>query len=208
LQAGYSSIFARRTYSNPNSTVPFSGTAGPIVTFPLFIVEKNSHIYSVSYSTGGFEPTNIPGGTVELDIGYTSEGNEFYDSIDVSIGTTTPYSKLSSPYTSTVDISVGLELTISGTSVYNGNSGYIDTTVEYNGEPQYKLEGQSNPTIISISNPGTPEIISFNVINGTELSLYDQSWIGTGDGDLLYSVIIKESESFYYSPGPPTLWGR
>lgn len=207
LQTGNGSLFARRTYTNPNSTTPSSGTAGPQVDFPLVTVEKNSHIFSIAYSTGGFEPTNIPGGAAILDIGYTSGGSEFVSAANVATGITS--GPISVTHTSTTDIQVGLKLTVSGNNVYNGNSGYIDLTVEYNGEPQYKLEGQSGPSTISITTPGTPEIRSFNVINGTNLSLYDQSWTaGNPTGDLLYSVVIKESESFVYTPGPPTLWGR
>ena len=68
---------------------------------------------------------------------------------------------------------------------------------------------QENPTTISISSAGTPEIISFNVIKGTKLYLYDQSWTALSPtGDLLHSFVIKESEDFAYLPGPPTLWGR
>ena len=206
LQTGNGSLFARRTYTNPNSTTPSSGTPGPQVDFPQVTVEKNSHIFSVAYSTGGFAPTNIPGGAAVLDIGYTSGGNEFVAAAVVTTGTTS--GPISVSHTSTSNINIGLELTISGTNVYNGNSGYIDLTVGYNGEPQYKLEGQAANTIIAIATPGTPEIRSFNVVNGTELSLYDQSWTGGGAGDLLYSIVIKESESFVYNPGPPTLWGR
>jgi hypothetical protein len=170
-------------------------------------VEKNSNIFSISYSTGGFSPTNIPGGAAALDIGYTSGGNQFVSAATVTSGATSTPAAVT--YSSTSNISVYTELTISGTTVYNGNSGYLDVTLEYVGQPQYKLQGQSGaPTTISITTPGTPEIKSFNVINGTELFLYDQSWASGGAGDLLLSTVIKESESFFYSPGPPTVWGR
>lgn len=193
--------FARKTYSAPPS-------AAPTVDFPLFTVEKNSHIFAVSYETGGFSPTDISGGAAAVDIGYSSGGGEFLSAINMTLGTaSTP---LAVTYTSTSAINTSLELTISGASVTNGDSGYIDVSLHYQGEPQYKLEGRTgNPTTISISSPGTTEIKSFNVINGTTLYLYDQSWTGgSPTGDLLLSVVIKDSENFIYSPGPPTFWGR
>ncbi len=201
LESSNGSYFARNSYSSPSSTTP-------TVNYPVLGIEKNSHIFAVHYSTGGFEPTNASGGSAALDIGYSSGGNQFVSAASVTSGTTS--GPVSITYTSTSDISVGTELTISGSGVSNGNSGYIDIMVEYNGEPQYKLEGQSgNPTTMSISIAGTPEIISFNVIKGTVIYLYDQSWTaGSPIGDLLHSIVIKESENFAYSPGPPTLWGR
>ena len=201
LQSSNGHFFARQSYSSPSSTVP-------TVTYPVMTIEKNSHIFAVHYSTGGFEPTNSAGGSAALDIGYTSGGNEFVSAASVISGITSGPASVT--YTSTSDISIGSELTISGSGVSNGNSGYIDIMVEYNGEPQYKLEGQAgNPTTISISSAGTPEIISFNVIKGTKIYLYDQSWTaGSPTGDLLHSIVIKESENFAYLPGPPTLWGR
>ncbi len=60
---------------------------------------------------------------------------------------------------------------------------------------QYKLEGQAVNTTVSFSSPVT---LSFNVIDGTTLYLYDQSI------NLLYSAVIKESEGFTYNPDPPT----
>ncbi len=67
---------------------------------------------------------------------------------------------------------------------------------------QYKLEGQAGNTTINITSPSSPNIVSFNVIDGTTLYLYDQS------GVLLRSVVIKESEGFTYVQGPPALWNR
>ncbi|GAX62690.1 type II secretory system protein [Candidatus Scalindua japonica] len=200
LESSNGSYFARKSYSSPSSS-------SPIVDFPVLSIEKNSHIFAVHYSTGGFEPTNASGGSATLDIGYTSGGDEFISAASVISGATSgPNSVV---YTSTSDISIGTELTISGSGVSNANSGYVDVMIEYNGEPQYRLEGQVAPTTISISSAGTPEIISFNVINGTSLFLYDQSWTaGSPTGDLLHSIVIKESENFAYIPGPPTLWGR
>ncbi len=200
LESSNGSYFARKTYSNPSS-------ASPTVSFPVLSIEKNSHIFAVHYSTGGFEPTSDTGGSAVLDIGYTSGGNQFVSEASVISGATSGPTSVT--YTSTSDINVGTELTISGSGVSNANSGYIDMMVEYNGEPQYMLEGQAGLTTISISSAGTPEIVSFNVINGTTLYLYDQSWSGgSPTGDLLHSIVIKESENFAYIPGPPTLWGR
>ncbi len=201
LQAGNEAFFARQTYTDPSSSAP-------TVTYPMMTIEKNSHIFGVHYSTGGFEPTVATGGAAALDIGHTSGGSEFVAAAVVTSGVNSGF--VSVTYTSTSDISVGIELTISGSGVTNASSGYMDILVEYSGEPQYKLEGQSgNPTTISISSAGSAEIISFNVINGTQLFLYDQSWTaGSPTGDLLHSVIIKEAESYAYTPGPPTLWGR
>jgi prepilin-type N-terminal cleavage/methylation domain-containing protein len=201
LHAGNESISSRRSYTNPSSSAP-------TVDYPLITAEKNSHIFSISYSSGGFEPTNIPGGTATLDIGRTSGGNEFVSAANVTSGVTS--SSVAVTYTSSADISIGSELTMAGAGVLNGNSGYIDIVVEYNGEPQYRLEGQAgNPATISITSPGTPEIVSFNVIDGTTLYLYDQSWTaGSPAGDMLLTVVIKESAGFTYSPGPPTSWSR
>ncbi len=201
LESSNGSYFARKSYSSPSSS-------SPTVDFPVLSIEKNSHIFAVHYSTGGFEPTNATGGSAAFDIGYTSGGDEFVSAASVISGVTSGPTSVT--YTSTGDISVGTELTIPGSGVSSANSGYIDVMVEYNGEPQYKLEGQSgDPTTISINSAGTPEIISFNVINGTMIYLYDQSWTGgSPTGDLLHSIVIKESESFAYIPGPPTLWGR
>jgi prepilin-type N-terminal cleavage/methylation domain len=208
LQSGNGSLSSRRSYTNPNSTTPQSGPPGPIIVYPLITVEKNSHIYSITYSTGGFEPTNLEGGTALLDIGYTPGGSQFVSAANVTSGVTAI--PVSVNYTSTADINISSELTITGANVFNGNSGFIDTTVGYNGEPQYKLEGQSiDPTVIVISTPGIPEIISFNVINGTSLYLYDQSWtIGNPSGNMLHSSVIKESESYTYSPRPIPSWSR
>ena len=201
LESSNGTFFARKSYSSPSST-------SPTVSYPLMSIEKNSHIFAVHYSTGGFEPTNATGGTATLDIGYTSGGNQYVSAASVTSGATS--GPVSVTHTSTSDISVGSELTISGSGVSNANSGYIDVMVEYNGDPQYKLEGQSgNPTTITNSTGGSPEIISFNVIDGTLIYLYDQSWTaGSPTGDLLHSIVIKESENFAYIPGPPTLWGR
>ncbi len=192
--------FARKTYTNPSSSAA-------IVDFPLFTIEKHSQLFSFSISTGGFEPTTVTGGTATVDLGYTSGGNEFISTEYVTAGTTSP--QIAGSYTSTSDINISLELTIDNAdSVTNANSGYIDVAIEYQGQPQYQLEGQAGtPATINVPSPGTPEIVSFNVINGTEIKLYDQSWT-TGAGDLLLTTIIKEDESFIYSPGPPTLWGR
>ncbi len=201
LESSNGNFFARKSYSSPSST-------SPTVSYPLMSIEKNSHIFAVHYSTGGFEPTNATGGTATLDIGYTSGGNQYVSAASVTSGATS--GPVSVTHTSTSDISVGTELTISGSGVSNANSGYIDVMVEYNGDPQYKLEGQAgNPTTITNSTGGTPEIISFNVIDGTMIYLYDQSWTaGSPTGDLLHSIVIKEAENFAYIPGPPTLWGR
>ncbi len=201
LQSSNGNYFARESYSSPSSS-------SPTVTYPALTIEQNSHIFAVHYSSGGFEPTNVADGSAALDIGYISGDDQFVSAANVTSGITS--GPVAVTHTSTSDIEIGLELTISGTDVSNANSGYIDLMVEYNGEPQYKLEGQSgNPTTIVISSAGTPEIISFNVIEGTTLSLYDQSWTGGSPaGDLLHSIVIKESESFAYTPGPPTLWGR
>ncbi len=65
---------------------------------------------------------------------------------------------------------------------------------------QYLLEGQAGNSIINITLAGTPEIVSFNVIDGTTLYLYDEL------GGLLRLVVIKESEGFTYKQGPPTSW--
>ena len=151
----------------------------------------------------------MPGGTATVDIGYTSGGNEFLSTELVTTGTSSTPMAIS--YTSTSDISISLELTIdSAGNVTNANSGYIDLTVQYQGEPQYALEGRAgNPTTITITSPGTLEIVSFNVINGTTLTLYDQSGTSGGAaGDQLLSIVVRESDSFTYSPGPPTIWGR
>lgn len=68
---------------------------------------------------------------------------------------------------------------------------------------QYKLEGQAWNSTVNITSLVSPEIVSFNVIDGTTLYLYDQS------GNLLYSVVIKESEGFIYKPEPPPAsWSR
>ena len=200
LQSANGSIISERSYNNP--------PAGSNTINPVMSVEKNSHIYSVSYSSGGFEPTNLPGGTALLDIGYTPGGNEFVSTANVISGVTS--GPVAVTYTSTGNISISSELTIGGAGVVNGNSGNIDITIEYNGEPQYKLEGQAgDATTISITTPGSPEIVSFNVIDGTTLYLYDQSWDTLNPtGNLLHSVVIKESEGFTYLPGPPASWIR
>ncbi len=65
----------------------------------------------------------------------------------------------------------------------------------------YKLEGQAGNFTVSIP-PGSTVIVSFNVIDGTTLYLYDQPVT------LLRSVVIKESEGFTYSQGPPESWSR
>jgi prepilin-type N-terminal cleavage/methylation domain-containing protein len=200
LQSANGSIISERSYNNP--------PAGTNTINPVMSVEKNSHIYSVSYSSGGFEPTNLPGGTALLDIGYTPGGNEFVSTANVISGVTS--GPVAVTYTSTGNISISSELTIGGAGVVNGNSGNIDITVEHNGEPQYKLEGQAgDATTISITTPGSPEIVSFNVIDGTTIYLYDQSWtVLVPTGNLLHSVVIKESEGFTYLPGPPASWIR
>jgi hypothetical protein len=200
LQSANGSIISERSYNNP--------PAGTNTINPVMSVEKNSHIYSVSYSSGGFEPTNLPGGTALLDIGYTAGGNEFVSTANVISGVTS--GPVAVTYTSTGNISISSELTIGGAGVVNGNSGNIDITVEHNGEPQYKLEGQAgDATTISITTPGSPEIVSFNVIDGTTIYLYDQSWtVLVPTGNLLHSVVIKESEGFTYLPGPPASWIR
>ncbi len=200
LQSGNGSLSARRSYSNPG--------AGSIVNYPIMTIEKNSHIFAIHYSTGGFEPTNPTGGTAELDIGHTSGGDQLLvpPAADVLSGHTS--GPISVTYTSTSDINISIKLTISGTGVLNGSSGYVDIMAEYSGEPQYKLGGQAgNPATISISSPGTAEIISFNVIKGTQLYLYDQSWTALAPtGNLLHSAVIKETDGFTYSPGPPASW--
>lgn len=201
LNSVSTSNFVRKSYTNPLA-------AAPTVTYPLTTVEKNSHIFSISYSTGGFTPTDLTGGTASIDIGHTSGGGEFV-SADMTTGTSSTYIP-ETPYTSTSDISVGVEMTVAGTLVVNASSGFIDIILNYQGEPQYKLEGRTgNPTTITNTTPGIPETVSFNVIKSTTLSLYDQSWTaGSPTGDLSISIIIKEDESFIYSPGPPALWGR
>lgn len=62
---------------------------------------------------------------------------------------------------------------------------------------QYKLEGQTGNSTVNITSLVSPKTVSFNVIDGTTLYLYDQS------GTLLYSVVIKEAEGFVYKPEPP-----
>ncbi len=198
LVSGNGSLFSRTTYSNP--------AAGTLTPTTILTVEENSHIFSVTYSSGGFEPTNIAGGTATVDIGTTSGGTELVSAASVISGVTVQPASVT--ITSASDITIYEELTIGGASVVNANSGYIDVTLAYVGEPQYKLQGQAgNPTTITITSAGTPEIISFNVLNGTELYLYDQT-LTAGVGNLLLTTVIKESESFIYSPGPPPVWGR
>ena len=215
LQSSSGSIFIRQSYERPPSLLPYSTdfTPGPVVRFPVLTTEKNSHIFSIIYSTNGFEPTNMVGGMITVEIGYTSGGNEFLNNVpgNVTTGTTSPPISISPAYTSINDINIGIELTIPGSSnVYHGNSGHIDITVQYQGEPQFKLEGQTgNPTTMTVTTAGMTEIRSFNVIDGTTIYLYDQSGTSGGiAGDLLLSAVIKDSTIFTYSPGPPTFWGR
>ncbi len=217
LRSSPDSIFVRKTYDRPPSLFTFvPGDRGP-VTGTVTTIEKNSHIFSLTYSTGGFSPTNIPGGTATVKIGYSDGGNEFLQAlttqpVDVTNGTTSPSITNFTPPSTTSDIKVSLELTIesvAGDSIYAGNSGYIDITLQYQGEPQYQIEGQPGTSTISIAAPGTTEIRSFNVIDGTKIDLYDQSWTAAGPiGDHLLSAIIKEPTILTYSPGPPTYWGK
>ncbi|MGR3178399.1 MAG: type II secretion system protein [Candidatus Anammoxibacter sp.] len=199
LQSIPGTLFARKTYSTPETT---DGVGGETNIYPVLTVEKNSHIFSVRLSTGGFEPILPSGGTVTVDIGWTSGENEFFspEPVDVTAGSSTSSSVVRE---STSDINIGIELTIDPAVPGTASSGYIDLLVEYQGKPQYKIEERPLRTIgIPADGTGTPEIRSFNVINGTEITFYGQS------GNRLYSIIVKESDSFTYSPGPPAIWGR
>ena len=216
LQSANGAIISRRSYYNLST--------GSKIINTVMALENNSHIFSVSYSSGGFGPTDS---TALLDIGYTAGGNEFVAAADVTNGFNSgPVAVI---YTSTSNISISSELSIvgggggggggggkgkgkpgTGTGITTDNSGVVEITVEYNGEPQYKLEGQvGGATTINITTPSSPEIVSFNVIDGTTIYLYDQSWDALNlTANLLHSVVIKESEGFTYLPGPPASWIR
>ena len=69
LQSSNGNFFARQTYSSPSNSTP-------TVNYPIMTIEKNSHIFAVHFSTGGFDP---PGNNRRipqraLDIGYTTGG--------------------------------------------------------------------------------------------------------------------------------------
>lgn len=200
LYVANSSIFSRRSYSSP--------AAGNSTNNPLMTLGRHSRAFYVTYSTGGFSPTTPAGGIATISIG-TALLTEFVNAASVITGVN------SGPVAIALNTgdntqTVGSTLTIGGAGVTSANSGYMDILVEYAGEPQYQLEGRAgNPNVITITTPGTSELISFNVINGTQLFLYDQDWTAASPtGNLMLSIVLKESDSFSYSPGPPAVWGR
>lgn len=86
--------------------------------------------------------------------------------------------------------------------LFNTVTLYNETPVTLPASFQYRLEGQTGNSTVNITSAGSPEIVSFNVIDGTTLYLYDQL------GALLRTVVIKESEGFTYTQGPPESWSR
>ncbi len=198
LQSGNGSISSSRWYNTP---------AGSNTINPVMSVAGNSTIFSVSCTTNSFGPTNPPNGTALLNVGVPPAGDQFVTGANVIGGLN--FGPQAFNFQTIINTNISSTLTIGPVGTF-GNSGNIDITVEYNGEPQYTLEGQAGgATTISITSPGTPEIVSFNVIDGTTIYLYDQSWDALNpNGNLLHSVVIKESVGFTYLPGPPASWIR
>lgn len=91
-------------------------------------------------------------------------------------------------------------------------TGYLDVTVTYTSPANWQAIGQSGGVN---STPVLPNIgaVTYYLINGTQIFLCSGTGGGaidcaSGDVPQLASLFIKESDSFVFSPGPPSIWGR
>ncbi len=181
-----SSLFGRESYSNVTAA---TGQA-TVVSLPASAMVSNI------YFNGNFAST---GTGATLAIGYDAVSAGFWGSTLVDGGSNLPDSVAYAAGAEQAATTVTADITaVPDQTTADPVSGYIDITVEYHADPQYQLVGQAAVTTIDTS---AANKVTMYAINGSELSLFDQG------GTQLVSRIIKEAESFTFSPGPPAIWG-
>ncbi|MBI4667062.1 MAG: type II secretion system protein [Nitrospinae bacterium] len=174
-----------------------TGTAQTVMTINASAT-ANLTIGALRYNVYAFQ-TNMPDSlgtpiSVSISSGATTFGtvaNANAGSGGFITGAGTPLG----PLTATTLVSVTMTLPAG----YTSGSGTVDVDVDLSSDTYYNLDTETATTTIASS-----AMANLIVLQNTRLNLYNNATTPT----VMQSYFITAADSFWFSPGPPAVWGR
>ncbi len=169
----------------------------------------NSTIFQYTYTSGGFMPVApATAVTATMSIGTTAGGVDVLATGTVITGggsATGTGLTVASAATGSIYFPVALVITGAGTIAPT----FVDVTIHYAGLPTYTIVNRTTAsdalTLPTTTTPTSyPASGQIYLIEDTQLQLRDHL-VGN---NLIFSTTIRGSETFFYTPGPPAVWGR
>ncbi|GMT41858.1 MAG: hypothetical protein IEMM0002_0269 [bacterium] len=175
----------------------------PVISFPNTVTVQNVYV-SGDFRDQAGDPR------YQLDIGYGA-GCEGAGTCFIGL-TNLGVLPANAPNLNVPNVAV-IQAEVKSTSANAGETpidGYVGITVEYEADTGYNLAGRagppgSPPAQLAAAGGGSTAATTIWVINGTELRLYSNDVAAARQ---LLAVVVKEADSFMFSPGPPAIWGR